>query len=151
LFAIKRLKLSTNTLAFTTQPVNSKVRHKDFDLGQIFWAYYTYNESEREILERAFSAAGKRNESHRPHASRALSKRLELALLPPRITFLTVTIGKSNWQHIFYYFLNFFLVSTWFFPILINRKPRIVRSKHLTMLMDDMKPHYPKLLNQFFD
>jgi len=71
-------------------------------------------------------AAGRRKESRRPHASRALTKGLQLALLSPQITFLAVTIGRSNWQHIFYYFLRNFFVSTGFFPILINRKPRIV-------------------------
>jgi len=72
------------------------------------------------------SEAGKRKESHRPHARRALSNSPNLALLPPKIITFTVTIGRSNCQHKFHDFLTKILVSTVFFYILISWKLRIV-------------------------
>jgi len=51
----------------------------------------------------------------------------ELALLPPHITFLTVTISRSNFRHHFSYFSKKFFVSKRNRSTLINWKCRIVR------------------------
>jgi len=75
---------------------------------------------------REASEEGKRRESHRPHERRALRNAQDLALLPPQISLLTVTISRSNCSHNFCDFLKKIIALTFFLYILIYWKSRIV-------------------------